>query len=289
MNSRMGTQTGRLFEDLQPAEPKPRPPKEPVSIEAPLWTADKSRLIAEYIHHFLLITKHGVYLDLFAGPQRPSDKTNWSVRRVLNRRTEGNPAIRHYAVCDIDPGKAQRLRDLGREHPSFRVYEGDANERVYTMLQEAPITPKTACFCLIDQRTFECDWATVAAVARHKTEGSKIEVFYFLAQGWIDRAWASTKKEGKLAAWWGNEEYESFRALSSVARAQALRRRFLDELGYAYSEPFAIHQKGKGSRVMYYMIHASDHPVACHLMSRAYRKAQPPLTEELRPLPFPGP
>ena len=243
-------------------------------------------MIDEYIHLFLVVTKHGVYLDLFAGPQRASDTTNWSVRRVLKRRTEGNPSIRHYAVCDIDPRKAQRLRDLGRDHPSFRVYEGDANRSVHTMLEEAPITPKTACFCLIDQRTFECDWATVEAVARHKVEGYKVEVFYFLAQGWIDRAWASTKKERKLATWWGNEEYEGFRTLSSVERAQALCGRFRDELGYAYSKPFTIHQKGKGSRVMYYMIHASDHPDASHLMSRAYLKAQPTLTEIARPLPF---
>ncbi len=245
----MGTQTG-LFGDLQRAKPKP-PPKQPVPIEAPLWTADKSRLIDEYIHHFLLITKHGVYLDLFAGAQRASDTRNWSVRRVLKRRTEGNPAIRHYGVCDIDPGKAQRLRDLGQEHPSFRVYEGDANKCVHAMLQEAPIKPTTACFCLIDQRTFECHWATVEAVARHKPKGYKVEVFYFLAQGWIDRAWASTKAEGKLAAWWGNEDYESFRARSSIDRAQTLCKRFRDELGYAYSRPFTIHQKGrKGSRVM---------------------------------------
>ena len=169
----------------------------------------------------------------------------------------------------------QRLRDLGQNHGSFRVYAGDANERVYKMLQDAPITPRTACFCLIDQRTFECHWATVEAVARCKREGYKIEVFYFLAQGWLDRAWASTKKRERLAAWWGNDDYERFFMLSSVYRAQALCARFRDELGYAYADPFTIHEKGEGSRTMYYMIHASDHPDACRLMSRAYQRVQP--------------
>ena len=107
------------------------------------------------------------------------------------------------------------------------------------------------------------------AVARQKREGYKIEVFYFLAQGWIDRAWASTKKEGRLAAWWGNGNYENFRERTSVDRARALCRRFRNELGYAYAEPFAIYKKGEGLRTMYYMIHASDHPEACLLMSRA--------------------
>lgn len=30
---------------------------------APLWTAEKASLIDKYIHRFLLITKHGVYLE----------------------------------------------------------------------------------------------------------------------------------------------------------------------------------------------------------------------------------
>ncbi len=154
------------------------------------------------------------------------------------------------------------------------------------MLKEAPISQKTACFCLIDQRTFECRWSTVEAIARFKREGYKIELFYFLAQGWIDRAWASTKQEGRLAGWWGNDDYERFRALSSIDRAQALCSRFRDEFGYAYSDPFAIHEKGEGSRTMYYMIHASDHPEACSLMSRAYRRVQPPQYGTDVPLPW---
>ena len=238
---------------------------------SPLWTAEKASLIDEYIHRFLLVTKHGVYLDLFAGPQRVDDIESWSVRRVLERRTEGNPSIGHYAVCDQDPAQVERLRDLGSRHGSFRIYVGDVNEQIHSMLSEAPIGPKTACFCLIDQRTFECHWATVEAVARHKREGFKIELFYFLAQGWLDRAWSTSRPE-KLRAWWGNSDYWRFLERRSYDRPNTLCRRFRDELGYEYSTPFAIQEKGEGSRTMYYMIHASDHPRAARLMSEAYRE-----------------
>ena len=195
---------------------------------APLWTAEKASLIDEYIHRFLLVTKHGVYLDLFAGPQRIDDPESWSVRRVIERRTEGNPSIRHYAVCDRDPAQVERLRQLGSHHSSFRVYAGDVNEEIHTMLDEAPIRPKTACFCLIDQRTFECHWSTVEAVARHKREGFKIELFYFLAQGWLDRAWRSSHSE-KLRAWWGNPDYQQFlqhRSYDRSATSLAISTRF---------------------------------------------------------------
>ena len=282
----MATQTA-LFEDLSPDKPRSRKQTPPNEISAPLSTADKAALIDEYIHHFLFVTRHGVYLDLFAGPQRAEDTENWSVRRVLERRTCGNPAIGHYAVCDQDPEQAQRLRDLGKKHQAFRVYEGDANDCIHRMLKDAPINPKKACFCLIDQRTLECHWSTVQAVARHKRKGYKIEVFYFLAQGWIDRAWASTTDKARLAAWWGNENYEEFRDLSSVERARMLYRRFREELHYSYADPFSIHEKGHGSRTMYYMIHASDHPEACKLMSRAHKQVQRKKTGiEVVPLPF---
>ena len=236
-----------------------------------LWTAEKAALIDEYIHLFLLVTKHGVYVDLFAGPQRVDDTESWSVRRVLERRTEGNPAIRHFAVCDKDPAQAKRLRDLGNHHPSFRVYAGDVNEEIPTILMEAPIGSKTACFCLIDQRTFECHWATVKAVAQHKAEGRKIELFYFLAQGWLDRAQSRANPE-KLRAWWGNADYKQFLGLRSYDRANALCRRFRDELNYEHATAFAIQKKGEGSPTMYYMVHASDHIRAVELMSQAYRK-----------------
>ena len=30
---------------------------------APLWTAEKASLIDEYIHRFLLVTKHGIHME----------------------------------------------------------------------------------------------------------------------------------------------------------------------------------------------------------------------------------
>lgn len=189
---------------------------------------------------------------------------------MLERRTKGNPSIGHYAVCDQDPAQVERLRELGSRHGSFRVYAGDVNEQIHSMLSEAPIGPKTACSCLIDQRTFECHWAAVEAAARHKREGFKNELFYFLAQGWLDRAWSTSRPE-KLRAWWGNSDYRRFLERRSHDRANTLCRRFRDELGYEYSIPFAIQEKGEGSRTMYYIIHASDHPRAVRLMSEAYQ------------------
>ena len=57
--------------------------------------------------------------------------------------------------------------------------------------------------------------------------------------------------------------------------------RFRDELGYVVATPWPIYERQHGGRIMYFMIHATDHPEALHLMSRAYDKAiQPKETPE---------
>lgn len=43
------------------------------TLHHPLWTKNKARLIERYLYYFVLITKHGAYIDGFAGPQQPDN------------------------------------------------------------------------------------------------------------------------------------------------------------------------------------------------------------------------
>ncbi len=257
-----------------PAPEKAPPNDGPVLAElrAPLWSEDKADLIAEYIHRFLFVTKHGVYLDLFAGPQREDNPDAWSVRRVLERRTSG-PAMTRYVLCDIDREQVESLNRLVARYPQaqIHIHRGDANVEVHAMLAAAQIRRTTPCFCLADQRTLECHWSTIQTVARYKGSGYKIELFYFLAERWLMRSVYSLNSSRKLDDWWGRSDHGSFLRLPSFHRALELAGRFEDELGYAYAKPYSIHEKGPRSRTMYYMIHATDHPRAPRLMSDAYR------------------
>ena len=70
------------------------PMPEPISVEpkikplsAPVWTANKARLIARYLYYFVLVTKHGTYIDGFAGPQEPSNSETWGCKACLGKRT----------------------------------------------------------------------------------------------------------------------------------------------------------------------------------------------------------
>jgi three-Cys-motif partner protein len=251
---------------------------------APVWSYAKARLIADYLRLFIMVTRHGTYIDGFAGPQ--VDETGWSARRVL----EIEPTwLRHFHLCDVDPDAVAALEALAVVHRSAErevvVYgPGDFNLLVDRILDPALIGRREATFCLLDQRTFQCHWETVTKLARFKATGYKIELFYFLANGWLDRSLAeSSSVEGKarIARWWGNEHWTVLRGAHHVYRARRVACRFVDELGYRYSEPWPIYDHDR--RVMYYMIHATDHPDAPDLMGRAYASAvcQPPLSSQL--------
>jgi|SRR5688572_15434442 len=249
------------------------PDKDFVSLRDPLWTRNKALLIQEYLRLFILITKHGAYIDGFAAPQRAGHYDKWSAKLVLETEPKW---MREFWLCDVSPEGVQQLEILAQRHRDRRiqVLPGDFNETVRTILASGKITEKKATFALLDQRTFECKWKTVETLASHKKE-KKIELFYFLASGWLDRSLKAVERPEKrtqVQHWWGRDDVEKLQGMDRNTRAHLMADRFKQELGYLTSTPYAIHSKQRGGRIMYHMIHASDHEEAKSLMVRAYRK-----------------
>lgn len=264
----------KLFEmeEAAPAQPVFRP------FNHPVWTENKARLIARYLFLFVMVTKHGLYIDGFAAPQEPDLADSWSAKLVLE--SVPRQFLREFWLCEENPNRAQYLRDLvARQPPTkppqrFRVLQGDFNETYREILTSGRITRGKATFCLLDQWTFECKWDTVRALANHKTEGNKVELFYFLATGWLDRSLAAlTANPQKATEWWGDESWRDLQGMDGTRRAFLMCDRFRKEFGYKFVSPFPIYKRGKDGAVMYHMIHASDHPEAPKFMARAYRTA----------------
>lgn len=262
---------------------KGRPPEPQVKpISNPIWTENKARLIERYLYYFVLVTKHGAYIDGFAGPQEPEKPDMWAAKLVLESKPRW---LRHFYLFDKDPEQVQRLLALKAGQPprqpkeprrKVEVCQGDFNHRVGELLASTAISEKEATFCLLDQRTFECKWSTLEALAHHKESGHKIELFYFLPIRWLGRALAAQKDATVLQAWWGRDDWDVLRPMSSHDRAQLFAQRFKDELGYASVKPWPIFGRQSGKRIMYYMIHATDHATAPLLMHRAYERAVTP-------------
>jgi len=262
-------------EEELPRSPERLPEKNFKSLRFPLWTQNKARLIQEYLRLFVYVTHHGTYIDGFAAPQESAHPDTWAAKLVLELEPKW---FREFWLCDVDPKGILKLEALKQEHESRRrkieVISGDFNKTVYSILSAGRIKEKTATFALLDQRTFECEWQTVISLSRHKT-GTKIELFYFFPTGWVDRSLAAVQADetiAKVQRWWGRDDWRDLRGLDSVHRAKMVSKRFEDELGYGKATVYPIHSERRGGRVMYHMIHATDHPEASPLMVRAYRK-----------------
>jgi hypothetical protein len=78
-------------------------------IRSPVWTENKAKLVAAYLRLFVMITKHGCYVDGFAGPKQPDLPGTWAAELVLALRP---PFLRKFFLCDQNPGKANALKAL---------------------------------------------------------------------------------------------------------------------------------------------------------------------------------
>jgi three-Cys-motif partner protein len=269
-----------LFEISKPpaADALPAEPPVPAS-QFPVWTDNKARFIRWYLHYFALITRHGTYIDGFAGPQQECETDSWAAKLVL----ESEPRwLRHFHLCDAKASQINRLEALKAAQPErdakgrklsrdIHIYRGDFNLTVDTILASGSITEYEATFCLLDQRTFECDWATVEKVARYKKSGHKIELFYFLANGWFERALSGQKDLEKLARWWGRDDWNKLGDMRREERRNILVLRMKRDFGYRSVKAWPIYERETGGAIMYYMIHATDHPEAPIQMARAYK------------------
>jgi three-Cys-motif partner protein len=271
------------LDDL-PAEPSLK------QIQRPVCTANKAQLIMRYLQYFVYITKHGTYVDGFAGPQEERMCDSWAAKLVI----ESEPRwMRHFHLCEKNRAQVKLLRQMKASQPrtpgrNIEIYEGDFNRNVDEILRSGDIDEKEATFCLLDQRTFECEWATVEKLARFKTAGTKIELFYFLANSWQERAFKAQKKLHVPAAWWGRKDWEEVRDMSRDDRRDAFINRFKRELRYKSAKAWPIFAAPNGGALMYYMIHATDHPEAPKQMSRAYHATVSPSGPHIQETLFPN-
>ncbi len=243
----------------------------------PIWTENKARLIAGYLYLFELITKHGTYIDGFAGPQKPDKPETWAAKLVLEIQPKW---FRHFYLFERSRSGCRFLEYLKASQPDLKnreveVYCGDFNVEIMKLLDSGRIGQREATFCLLDQRTFECHWSTVERLAGYKKNGNnKVELFYFLAGWWFRRAVSAIRNESLLVDWWGQNDWARLRSMRLPEVKDEIVRRLKSDLGYRSAMPWPI--LDRNGRDMYYMIHATDHLEAPPLMGRAYQGAVQP-------------
>ena len=111
-SSEVGQQDRLLEIPEQP--PRNKEPKV-LSSSTPVWTDNKAHFIMRYLRYFVFITKHGTYIDGFAGPQEECETDSWSAKLVLASEPRW---IRHFHLCDAKRSQVKRLEDLKKAQPS---------------------------------------------------------------------------------------------------------------------------------------------------------------------------
>ena len=249
---------------------------------ARIWTENKASLIARYL---ILLRPRDQAWNLrgrLRRPQHIKNPENWSAKLVIESRPRW---MKHFHLFDASRAQVARLkkmtaaqppRDREKHEPErvIQIYEGDFNRRVREVLVAGAL-PRDATFCLLDQRTFECEWATVKALASYKTgRPHKIELLYFLPNFWLPRALKAQRDKTVIDRWWGGKDWGILRDLPGIERAGMVCKRFKDEFAYGSVRYYPIFQHAEGGgHTMYYLVHAADHPESRRLMARAYRRA----------------
>jgi len=87
----------------------------------PVWTESKSKLIQHYVRYFILITKHGMYIDGFAGPQSLKQLGSWSAALVLESKPKW---LRKFILCEISRSGLKALKKLVESQSGARNKKG---------------------------------------------------------------------------------------------------------------------------------------------------------------------
>lgn len=217
--------------------------------DRPVWSENKAELIARYLRYFVYITRHGTYIDAFAGPQTERSERAWTAQLVL----ESEPKrLRNFHLFDKSKDQMHHLRNLRDSHMdrNIQIYLGDSNRRIRSALPRGSIGDREATFCLLDQRTFECEWQLCSYISRLKPGPFKVEQFYFLANFWLPRSLASVstaETEEQVKAWLGCEDWRVFAKLDSLRRQEYFVNKFRDELGYRSVRSWPIYGQDDGT------------------------------------------
>src|SRR6266852_516925 len=142
---------GILFEH-NPLPGQEHLPAEPAvkAAEFPVWTDNKAKFIMSYLRYFVLLTKHGTYIDGFAGPQEECETDSWSAKLVLASEPQW---IKHFHLCDQKKSQIARLEVLKKQQPlsnskgrklyrKIHIYQGDFNTKVDEILETGNISQK---------------------------------------------------------------------------------------------------------------------------------------------------
>src|SRR5262249_26333252 len=134
----------------------PEPIEPEITVKAPkhnLWTEHKANLIAKYLLYFVFVTRHGTYIDGFAGPQDFEKLDAWAAKLVIETEPKW---LKHFHLFEITKKGFKMLEKLAAAQPpavdkrgrkikrTVELYPGDFNVTLHQLLNSRSIKEKEA-------------------------------------------------------------------------------------------------------------------------------------------------
>lgn len=255
------------------------------------WSRNKLEILQGYLPAFNSASKsvtERIYIDLMAGEPVNFDKQtkeqfDGSARLAL----ASQPGFTRFAFGEMPTNAAKLKADLDARHPGapFKVYPGDCNVQIQSILGDLTDVKWAPTFAFLDQQAAELHWETMCALAAFRKGKTKAEQWILWSPAMIVKGVTGTNKE-KFAAQvdrlYGSGDwrrilaarFETAQITGSQFRAEMvnlLRWQFEKQLGYVHT--IRIPMKMTNGTDIYDMVFATDHEAGLNIMSHLYKKA----------------
>jgi len=254
------------------------------------WTELKLNIIKEYARAYASIMskqspiQHYAYVDAFAGAGTlKSKESGEEIDGSSSMAIKTQPGFSHYHLIEMNPQRADRLRQLTEDRDDVIIYEGDCNSvLINEVFPRCRYEDFRRALCLLDPYGLNPRWEVVEKAGRMKS----IEIFLnFMIMDanrnilWSNPDTVPSSQIKRMNEFWGDDSwrkaaYEARRGLfgdilektPNLAIIKAYQARLKEVAGFKYvPDPMPMRNK-KGVEI-YYLFFASHNKTGSKIAS----------------------
>jgi three-Cys-motif partner protein len=258
------------------------------------WTEIKLQILQDYANAYAQVLakqsaiKHVAYIDGFAGAGKHISKESGElIDGSPTRALSIEPRFNHYHFVEMDPGRAERLRNIG-QRKDVTVYEGDCNEVLLNkVFPQCRYEDYRRALCLLDPYALNPNWEVVEKagemrsieiflnfmimdanmnVLRKNPDSVAADQSQRMTKFWGDDSWRTSAYRQERDLFGPTEE-----KTSNESVVAAYRKRLQDVAGFKYV-PEPLPMRNSQGAVIYYLLFASQNSTGNRIAEHIFKK-----------------
>jgi three-Cys-motif partner protein len=259
------------------------------------WTEIKLNIVKEYANAYSkIMSKQGhiryyAYIDAFAGAGTlKSKESGEEIDGSTSMMLKIQPGFSHYHLIEMNPQRAERLRQLTNERDDVTIYEGDSNTvLINEVFPDCRYENFRRALCLLDPYELNPKWE-VASTAGHM---KSIDIFLnFMIMDanrnvlWSNPDTVPSAQIERMNEFWGDDSWREiayklrpglFGNMREKATNQDIIRAYQDRLkdvaGFKYV-PDPIPMRNSRGVAIYYLFFASHNETGAKIARSIFKK-----------------